>query len=165
LLVFQTEVLEEDLTVSGELLAQLLVSTDQYDADWVVKLIDVYPGDHPDDPENPAHIKFGHYQQLVRSETFRGRFRNSYEHPEPFIPNEVSEVKFALQDVLHTFKKGHRIMVHVQSSWFPLIDRNPQKWVPNIFEATEEDFVKATHRLYHSQEHPSYLQVQILPKE
>jgi uncharacterized protein len=164
-LVFQTEVLEEDLTLGGELLAQLLVSTDQYDADWVVKLIDVYPGDHPDDPENPAHIKFGHYQQLVRSETFRGRFRNSYEHPEPFTPNEVSEVKFALQDVLHTFKKGHRIMVHVQSSWFPLIDRNPQKWVPNIFEATEEDFVKATHRLYHSQEHPSYLQVQILPKE
>ncbi|EMR02206.1 CocE/NonD family hydrolase [Cesiribacter andamanensis] len=163
-LVFQTEVLEQDLTLSGELLARLLVSTDQQDADWVVKLIDVYPNDHPDDPENPAHIRLAGYQQLVRSETFRGRFRNSYEHPEPFTPNAVTEVKVPLQDVLHTFKKGHRIMVHVQSSWFPLIDRNPQKWVPNIFEANEEDFVKATHRLYHSQEHPSYLEAQILPK-
>lgn len=164
-LVFETEVLEESVTLSGELLARLMVSTDQSDADWVVKLIDVYPASHPDDPKNPAHIRLGGYQQLVRSETFRGRFRNSYEKPEPFTPNQVTEVKFPLQDVLHTFKKGHKIMVQVQSSWFPLIDRNPQKWVPNIFEANEEDFVKATHRVYFSKENPSYLQVQVLPTQ
>lgn len=164
-LVFETEALEEDLTLSGEILARLMVSTDQTDADWIVKLIDVYPADYPDDPANPEHIKLGGYQQLVRSETFRGRFRNSYEHPEPFTPNEVTEVKVPLQDVLHTFKKGHKVMVQVQSSWFPLIDRNPQKYVPNIFEANEEDFVKANHRVYFSPEQPSYLQVQVLPQE
>jgi putative CocE/NonD family hydrolase len=163
-LVFETDVLEEELTLSGEILARLMVSTDQEDADWIVKLIDVYPGDHPDDPANPAHIRLGGFQQLVRSETFRGRFRNSYENPEPFTPNQVSEVKFPLQDVLHTFKKGHKVMIQVQSSWFPLIDRNPQKWVPNIFEANEEDFVKATHRVYFSEQHPSYLQVQVMPR-
>ena len=162
-LVFETEPLAEAITLSGEMLARLMVSTDQTDADWIVKLVDVYPADHADDPKNPSHIKLGGYQQLVRSETFRGRFRNSYEKPEPFTPNKVTEVKFPLQDVLHTFKKGHRIMVQVQSSWFPLIDRNPQKYVPNIFEASEEDFVKANHRVYFSTEHLSYLQMQILP--
>lgn len=163
-LVFETDPLQEEVTLSGEMLARLMVSTDQSDADWIVKLIDVYPADYPEDPNNPKHIRLGGYQQMVRSEIFRGRFRNSYENPEPFTPNEVTEVKFPLQDVLHTFRKGHKIMVQVQSSWFPLIDRNPQKYVSNIFEANEEDFVKATHRVYFSEEQPSYLQVQVLKK-
>ncbi|MEL6533882.1 MAG: CocE/NonD family hydrolase [Bacteroidota bacterium] len=147
-LVFQTEPLEEDLTLSGEILAKLFVSTTGTDADWAVKLIDVYPADHPEYEQNPPHIKMGGYQQMVRSEVMRGRFRNSFEHPEPFVPGEVTEVDIQLQDILHTFKKGHRIMIQVQSTWFPLIDRNPQKYVDNIFYADEEDFIKAVHKVY-----------------
>ena len=104
----------------------------------------------------------GGYQMMVRSEVIRGRFRNSYEHPEPFKPNEPTNVKLELLDVLHTFKKGHRIMVQIQSTWFPLVDRNPQKYVPNIFEATEEDFIEATQRVYRSTLHPSSIRVGIL---
>ena len=104
----------------------------------------------------------GGTQRLVRLEAFRGRFRTSYEEPEPFTPGEVTLVEFELQDVLHTFKRGHRIMVQVQSSLFPFIDRNPQSWVPNLFEADADDFVKATHRVYHSAEHPSAVEVSIL---
>ena len=161
-LVFETEVLDEDITLIGEMLAKLFVSTNQTDADWIVKLIDVYPDDFADDENNPKHIKLGGYQQLVRSEMFRGRFRESYEHPKAFEPNQVTEVNIPLQGILHTFKKGHKIMVHVQSSWFPLIDRNPQHYVPNIFEAEEEDFVKALHRVYFSEEHPSHIEVKVL---
>ncbi len=158
-LVFQTEVLEEDVTLVGPLAAHLQVSTTQTDADWIVKLIDVYPDDTPNQPTTPEGIQLGGYQQMVRSEVFRGRFRNSYSQPEPFVSNEVTEVRVPLQDVFHTFKKGHRIMVHVQSTWFPLVDRNPQKYVPNIFEADELDFVKATHRVYHQPEHRSWVEV------
>jgi predicted acyl esterase len=104
----------------------------------------------------------GGYLQMVRSEVFRGRFRNSYEKPEQFVPNEVTNVRFELQDVLHTFKTGHRIMVQIQSTWFPLVDRNPQKWVDNIFKATAEDFIKATHRVYRSTQKSSRLQVGVL---
>ena len=163
-LVFETEVLEEDVTLAGEILAHLMVSTSQTDADWVVKLIDVYPPDTPDYEGNPENIKMGNYHQLVRSEIMRGRFRNSFSEPEPFTPNEVTKVEFPLQDVLHTFKKGHKIQVQIQSSWFPLFDRNPQKYVENIFEADEEDFVKATHRVYHSPSNPSYLEVDLLKR-
>ncbi|MDG1571213.1 CocE/NonD family hydrolase [Robiginitalea sp. M366] len=143
-LTFETEPLEDPLTVAGEILAQLQVSMTGSDADFVVKLIDVYPQDHPKYEHNPDNIVMGGYQQLVRSEVFRGRFRNSFEHPEPFEPGSVSDVNFRLQDVLHTFKKGHRVMIQIHSTWFPYIDRNPQQYVENIYEAKEEDFVRST---------------------
>lgn len=161
-LVFETEPLTEAITLGGEIMAHLNVSTTGTDADWVVKLIDVYPGDTPDDPGNPEHIRLGNYEQMVRSEVIRGRFRNSFENPEPFVSGKITEVKLPLQGVLHTFKKGHRIMIQIQSTWFPLIDRNPQKYVPNIFEAEEADFIKATHRVYHSQRNPTFLEVDVL---
>ncbi|MEO0473968.1 MAG: CocE/NonD family hydrolase [Bacteroidota bacterium] len=147
-LVFQTEILGEDMTLSGPLDVNLQVSTTGTDADWVVKLIDVYPDDEPNTTYTPAHVSLNSYQQMVRSEIMRSRFRNSFEKPEPLTPNEITPINFKLQDVNHTFKKGHRIMVQVQSSWFPAFDRNPQKYVPNIFEAEETDFIKATHRVY-----------------
>ncbi|GAA4418228.1 CocE/NonD family hydrolase [Nibrella viscosa] len=158
-LVFQTEPLTEDVTLGGEITAKLKVSTTGTDADWVVKLIDVYPPDEPNHAYMPnKNIILSNYQQMVRSEAMRGRFRNSFEKPEPFVPNQVTDVTFRLQDVLHTFKKGHRIMVQVQSTWFPLIDRNPQKYVDNIFKADAADFQKATHRVYGN----SAIEVQVL---
>lgn len=161
-LVFQSEPLKEDITLGGEILNQLKVSTSGTDSDWVVKLIDVFPGDYPDFEDNPSNIRLGNYEMLVRSEVQRGRFRNSFVEPEPFVPNLLTEVNFPLQDVLHTFKKGHRIMIHIQSTWFPLIDRNPQKYVDNIFYADEEDFIKANQRVHHSAQYPSYLEVEVL---
>ena len=159
---FQTEILEEDVTLAGDILAHLKVSTTGTDADWVVKLIDVYPDSERNSEHTPERIQLSGYQQMVRSEIIRGRFRNSYEDPEPFVPGRVTEVRLPLQDVLHTFKAGHRIMVQVQSTWFPLFDRNPQRYVDNIFEADEEDFIKATHRVYHTPEQASYLEVKVL---
>jgi len=100
-------------------------------------------------------------QMMVRSEIIRGRFRNSYENPEPFVPNEMAEVKLPLQDVCHTFKAGHRIMIHVQSTWFPLIDRNPQKYVDNIFKATVGDFIMATHTVFHKPEAQSWIEMKV----
>ncbi|MCC9138317.1 CocE/NonD family hydrolase [Pontibacter silvestris] len=160
-LAFQTDVLTEDITFAGEILAQLQVATTGTAADWVVKLIDVYPDDAPANPHQPEKL-MGGYQQMVRSEVMRGRFRNSFETPEPFIPNKVTPVNMELQDVLYTFKKGHRIMVQVQSTWFPLVDRNPQKYVDNIFEANEKDFTKATHKVYHSFQYPTILKIKVL---
>jgi len=170
-LVFQTEVLEEDLTLAGPIQAQLWVSTSGTASDWVVKVIDVFPPDadgEEDDQEersrtDPAPVRLGNYWMMVRSEVIRGRFRNSYENPEPFVPDEPTRVFFELQDLLHTFQRGHRVMVQIQSTWFPLVDRNPQTWVPNIFKAKEEDFRKATQRVYHSPEHPTRLVVGVLP--
>ncbi len=159
---FQTEILDEDVTLAGDIVAHLEVSTTGTDADWAVKLIDVYPDSEPNSEHTPRGVVLGGYQQMVRSEVIRGRFRNSYEHPEPFEPGVVTEVELPLQDVFHTFKQGHRIMVQVQSTWFPLVDRNPQKYVDNIFEADEEDFIKATHRVYHSPDHASYLELKVL---
>jgi hypothetical protein len=100
---------------------------------------------------------------MVRSEAFRGRYRSSYEKPQPFTPGKVEVVEFPLQDVLHTFKKGHRLMIQVQSTWFPLVDRNPQKYVDNIFLADESDFIKATHRVHRSQASPTYIRIGVLP--
>lgn len=176
-LVFQTEVLKEDLTLAGPIQAELWVSTSGTASDWVVKVIDVFPpdfGDGEDEPRVPwrdrdrtavPEKKMGNYWMMVRSEVMRGRFRNSYEQPEPFEPDRPTKVFFELQDVLHTFQRGHRIMVQIQSTWFPLVDRNPQTWVPNIFKAKEEDFQKATQRVYHSPEHPTRLVVGVLPAE
>jgi predicted acyl esterase len=110
----------------------------------------VYPDDTPQEKRNPSNIIMAGYQQLVRHEVFRGRFRNSFEKPEPFKPNEITDVQFALQDILHTFKKGHKIMVQIHSTWFPYIDRNPQKYVDNIYKANEEDFIKSSIRVYGS---------------
>ncbi len=161
-LTYQSGILDQDLTIAGKMIANLFVSISQTDADWIVKLIDVYPDDAPDNEYTADHIRMAGYQQLVRSEAFRGRFRNSYEFPEPFVPNEITQVKVPLQDILHTFKKGHRIMVQVQSTWFPLVDRNPQKYVPNIYEAKKEDFVISTHKIYSSPKSFSNIEISIL---
>ncbi len=166
-LVYRSQALEEDLTVAGPMMARLWVSTTGADADWVVKVIDEFParlpGFEPDlDEPDGDEPDLGHTQRLVRGEVFRGRFRSGYEKPEPFVPGEVTEVAFELQDVLHTFKRGHRIMIQIQSTWFPLVDRNPQSWVANIFEAEEDDFIKATHRVHRSSAHPTALEVGVL---
>ena len=161
-LVYETEPLEEDLTFAGPLTATLHVSTTGTDADWVVKLVDVYAGDFPDPKPNPADIAMGGYQQLVRGDVFRGKFRNSFEKPEPFKPGEVAKIEFTIPDILHTFRRGHRVMVQVQSTWFPLVDRNPQTFV-NIPTAKPEDFKKATHRVYRGGNAASALTVQVLP--
>ena len=160
-LTFETDVLEEDLTVAGPVSPELFVSTTGTDSDFVVKLIDVYPGDYPNPSPNPTQVQMGGYQQLVCGEPFRGKFRNSFEKPEAFTPNKRERIAFAMPDVLHTFRRGHRIMVQVQSSWFPLIDRNPQKFV-NIPDAKAGDFQKATQRVYRSKGAASNLQVSIL---
>jgi putative CocE/NonD family hydrolase len=155
-LFYQTEPLARDMTVAGPINVSLRVATSGTDSDFVVKVVDVYPGDYPDTAPPPAAgtrlpsnaVKMGGYQQLVRGEPFRGRFRNSFEKPEPFVPNQPAKIEFALPDVYHTFRKGHRVMVQIQSSWFPLTDRNPQKFV-DIPKAKPEDFQKATERVYH----------------
>ncbi|MGB5188527.1 CocE/NonD family hydrolase, partial [Robiginitalea sp.] len=147
-LTFVTPPLTDPKTIAGEIMAKLKVSMTGSDADFIVKLIDVYPQDHPQYDHNPKNVVMGGYQQLVRSEVFRGRFRNSFETPEPFVPGEIEDVNFRLQDVLHTFKKGHRIMIQIHSTWFPYIDRNPQKYVENIYEAEASDFIKSTIRVY-----------------
>lgn len=156
-LVYETEPLKENVTLSGSLLADLFVSTTGTDADWVVKLIDVHPDDTRNPDPNPNNIELGNYQRLLRYEIMRGKFRNNYEYPEPFEPEKVTNVQIKLQDVNHTFLKGHKIMVQIQSSFFPFFDRNPQKFV-DIYNATEEDFQKAFHRVYFSKEYPSNIQ-------
>jgi putative CocE/NonD family hydrolase len=161
-LVYETEPLEEDLTLIGPVKVSLQVSTSGTDSDWVVKLVDVYAGDFPDPNPNPSHVAMGGYQQLVRGDVFRGKFRNSFEKPEPFEPGKVTKVDFTMPDIFHTFRRGHRLMAQVQSSWFPLVDRNPQTFV-NIPTAKPEDFRKATQRIYHSAGASSALSVQILP--
>ena len=127
-----------------------------------MKLIDVYPDDYPDPDPNPTQVKMGGYQQLVRGDVMRGKFRDSYEKPEPFEPGKVTRVKFALPDVLHTFRPGHRLMVQVQSSWFPLVDRNPQTFV-DIYSAKPEDFKRQTHRVYRDPMHASGVTVRVMP--
>ncbi len=164
-LVFQTEPLTKPLTITGDILAHLAVSTSESDADWVVKVIDVLPDDHPFISGSDPDLKFGGSQLMIRSEVIRGRFRNSYEHPEPFTPNEVATVQLPLQDICHTFKPGHRLMIQIQSTWFPLIDRNPQKYVDNIFKAKPEDFTKATHRVFHSPDAATWIEVKVAEEE
>jgi putative CocE/NonD family hydrolase len=161
-LVYTGNVLEEDVTIAGPVQADLFVSTTGTDSDWVVKLIDVYPDDYPDPDPNPKAVRMGGYQQLVRGDVMRGKFRNSFEKPEPFTPGEPAPVKLTMNDCYHTFRTGHRIMVQVQSSWFPLVDRNPQTF-EDIYTAKEGDFHRATQRVYHSRETPSHVTVQVLP--
>jgi putative CocE/NonD family hydrolase len=168
-LVYETDPLEEDVTIAGPVAPSLQVSTSGTDSDWVVKLIDVYPSDYPDPEVRPQPIsdvpppseKMGGYEQLVRGEPFRGKFRNSFEHPKAFVPGQVTKIEFEMPDVNHTFRRGHRIMVQVQSSWFPLVDLNPQTFV-NIPDAKPADFIKATERIYRSKKTPSGIVVQVL---
>lgn len=157
-LVFETEVLEEDMTLAGEILASLNVATTGSDADWIVKLIDVYPPDAKDYPETREGLHMGNYHMMVRSEVMPARFRNSFEHPEPMVPNKKTHVDVTLQDVHHTFKKGHKLQIQIQSSWFPLINLNPQTYAPNIFLAKESDYKKQTHSLFGD----SYVELMVL---
>jgi putative CocE/NonD family hydrolase len=161
-LAYAGPALEEDVTVAGPIQVELYVSTTGTDSDWVVKLIDVYPDDYPDPDPNPTGVRLGGYQQLVRGDVMRGKFRNSYEKPEPFEPGKPTRVAFKLQDIYHTFRPGHRMMVQVQSSWFPLADRNPQTFV-DIYKASEADFRKATQRVYRTSELASKVTVLVVP--
>ncbi|GAA0727545.1 CocE/NonD family hydrolase [Aquimarina litoralis] len=147
-LVYETPVLTEDMTLSGEILAKLKVATTGTAADWVVKIIDVYPPDAEDTEETQKYLKMSNYHMMVRSEVLRGRFRNSFSKPEAFTPNKKTDVSIKLQDIHHTFLKGHKIQIQVQSTWFPFIDLNPQTYVPNIFKAKSSDFKKQTHTVY-----------------
>ena len=150
-LVFETPVLDKDLTLVGDIMAELDVATTGTAADWIVKVIDVHPGDTPENNDRmQGHLKMSNYHMMVRSEVMRGRFRNSFEKPEPFIPNKKTRVNVKLQDVHHTFKKGHKLQIQVQSTWFPLIDLNPQTYVDNIYKADEKDFKTQTHTVYNS---------------
>ena len=157
-LVYQTEIFEEDRIIGGPIEVELNVSTSGTDSDWVVKLIDVYPNDYPDPKENPSGVKMGGYQQLVRGDVFRGKYRKSFETPEPFVPNRPETIKFSIPDIYHVFRPGHRLMVQVQSTWFPLIDRNPQTFV-DIYKAVPADFQKATQRLFRTASMPSRITV------
>ena len=160
-LTYETEVLDKDVTLAGNIIANLKVSTTGTDADWVVKVIDVYPDSAQNNRFTAPNTFMSNYEQMVRSEAMRGKFRNGFDMPEPFIPGKITPVNFELQDVLHTFKKGHRIMVQVQSTWFPLIDRNPQVF-ENIMKAKDSDFKKSTNKVYISKAHQSYLKVRVL---
>jgi putative CocE/NonD family hydrolase len=154
--VWQTEPLEEDIVIAGDVLAKIFASTTGSDADWVVKLIDVYPEKYEPDP------KLGGYQLMVSNDVFRGRYRKSFEKPEPLTPNKVEAFTVDLHQQSYRFKKGHRLMVQVQSSWFPLIDRNPQSWVPNIFEAKDSDFRAATQKVFRSPQQASFISLPVV---
>lgn len=155
-LTWETDPLTEDVTISGNVVARLFASTTGSDADWVVKLIDVYPETYPAEP------RMGGYQLMVANEVFRGRFHKSFEKPVALTPNAVNEFTVDMRHCNHRFQKGHKIMVQVQSSWFPIIDRNPQKFVPNIFKATDADYIRATHRVFRSKGFPSHLRVPVI---
>jgi putative CocE/NonD family hydrolase len=155
-LSYETAPLESDLTIAGEVVAHLFASTTGSDADWIVKLIDVYPEDYA------ANWPLAGYQLMVSNEVFRGRYRESFEKPKAIEPNKVLEYTWSLHTQNYTFKKGHRIMVQVQSTWFPIIDRNPQTFVPNIFEANESDFKSQTHRIYRTPQYPSRVDVPVV---
>jgi putative CocE/NonD family hydrolase len=157
-LTWQTEELKDDVTLAGQVTAKLFASTTGTDSDWVVKLIDVYP------QKVESDWKLSGYELMIADEIFRGRYRKSFEKPEPIVAGEITPFTIDLHTADHVFKKGHRIMVQVQSTWFPLYDRNPQKFVPNIFDASEADYQKATQRIYRSKEYPSNVEVQVVPE-
>ncbi|MDE3195216.1 MAG: CocE/NonD family hydrolase, partial [Acidobacteriota bacterium] len=160
-LTYETEPLDRDVTVAGPVTPSLHVSTSGTDSDFVVKLIDVYPGDYPDPQPNPKGLHMGGYQQMVRGEPIRGKFRNSFSKPEPFAPGKVVKIEYVMPDVCHTFRPGHRIMVQIQSSWFPLVDRNPQQFLA-IPMARADDFKKATERVYRGGSEASAIRLDVL---
>jgi putative CocE/NonD family hydrolase len=155
-LSWSSDTLENDLTVSGQLVANLFAATSGTDSDWIVKVIDVYPDKYDADP------KMGGFQLMIAGDVFRGRYRKSFEKPEPIVANAVSPYQIVFPANDHVFKKGHRIMVQVQSTWFPVIDRNPQRFVPNIFQAKESDFQPATQRIFRSGKNASYIAVPVV---
>ena len=156
-LTFTTEVLENDLTLAGEILAKLKIASTSTDADFVVKLIDIYPYDEKANPDKP-NVVYANYHQMVRSEIMPARFRNSFEKPEALVPNQETNVNVKLQDVLHTFKKGHKIQIQIQSTWFPLMAINPQKFLENNYKATKEDYTKANIKVFNT----SSIEVEVL---
>ncbi|MGH7601551.1 MAG: CocE/NonD family hydrolase, partial [bacterium] len=155
-LSWESEPLQEEVAITGNIVAHLFASTSGTDSDWIVKLIDVYPENYSKD------IKMSGYQLMIANEVFRGRFRNSFEKPEPVVPNQVNEYVIDLHSLNHRFGAGHRIMVQVQSTWFPVIDRNPQKYVENIFLAKESDYQTATQRVFRSKQFPSHVSVPVV---
>ena len=161
-LAYQTDPLNRDVTITGPVTSILHVSTTGTDSDFIVKLIDVYPNDFPDPTPNPKGVHMPGYEQLVRGEPIRGKFRDSFSKPEPFKPGERVKIEYVMPDICHTFRPGHRIMVQIQSSWFPLVDRNPQKFL-SIPRAKASDFQKASERVYRGGEGGSGLRVQLLP--
>jgi putative CocE/NonD family hydrolase len=173
-LVYQTEPLQQDITIAGPVSPKLFVSTSGTDSDFVVKLIDVYPEYYPEPDVDknapprtdvgPPVTKMAGFQQLVRGEPMRGKFRKSFERPEAFVPGKMEEISFEMPDINHTFRRGHRIMVQIQSSWFPVIDLNPQTFV-NIPDAQPQDFKPATERVYRSQSAPSRIEVLVVQPE
>ncbi len=160
-LVYETPALGEDVTVAGHLIAKLYAATSGTDSDFVVKLIDVYPGNAPDNDPNPAGIRMGDFQMLLSGEVFRAKYRHSFSKPEPLVPNQATPIEIDLRDKNHRFLKGHKMMVQVQSTWFPVIDRNPQKFL-NIYNASEADYQKAVQRVYRSKEFPSHVALSII---
>ncbi|HZD77765.1 MAG TPA: CocE/NonD family hydrolase, partial [Acidobacteriaceae bacterium] len=169
-LVYETDPLKEDVTIAGPISPKLKVASSGTDSDFVVKLIDVYPDDYDTEGGRPNKrvteappVYMGGYQELLRGEPMRAKFRNSWEKPEPLTPGKVTDLEFQMPDLDHTFRKGHRIMVQVQSSWFPLTDRNPQTFT-DIPHAKLEDFKKATEQVYRSAAEPSGVQVMVLPQ-
>jgi putative CocE/NonD family hydrolase len=168
-LVYQTETLAEDLTVAGSIKPELFVSSSGTDSDFIVKLIDVFPDDYkyPEGAKPPDNspgniLSPGGYQMLLRGEPMPARFRNSFEKPEPLRPNVATKISFVMPGITHTFKKGHRIMVQIQSTWFPLVARSPQKFMTNYKLGTDADFQKATERVYHSAQYPSRIILPVL---
>lgn len=153
---FLMDSLKEEITVTGDVIAHLFASTTGTDADFVVKLIDVYPD------INSASLKMSGYQLPVAMEIIRGRFRKSFEKPSPLVPGKIEEFIIDLHNINHTFLKGHHLMIQIQSTWFPIIDRNPQKYISNIFEAKESDFIKATETIYCNQQYSSYIELPVL---
>jgi uncharacterized protein len=160
-LVYVTEPLEADVTMVGPVSPNLWVSTSGTDSDYIVKVIDVYPDRYADE-KGDVNNKMGGFQQMVRGDSIRGKFRNSFEKPEPFSPNKPAAVNFTTSDIHHTFQRGHRIMVQIHSSWFPVSDINPQRFM-DISKATSADFQKATERIYHTIDMPSQVKVGLLP--
>jgi hypothetical protein len=156
-LTWQTDGLADEVTLAGQVTAKMFISTTGSDSDWIVKLIDVYP------EKVSPEWKLSGFELMISDEIFRGRFRKSFEKPEAMVPGEVTPLTVDLHTADHVFQKGHRIMVQVQSTWFPLYDRNPQKFVPNIFEAKESDYQQATQHVYRSKQYPSSVEISVLP--
>ncbi|MDQ6755594.1 MAG: CocE/NonD family hydrolase, partial [Bacteroidota bacterium] len=153
---FTSDSLTEDIIVTGKITAHIFAATTGTDADWIVKLIDVYPN------FDAKNLLMSQYELPVAMEVFRGRFRKSFEKPGPLIPNKPEEFVFSLHEINHAFKKGHKLMIQIQSTWFPIIDRNPQKFISNIFEAKESDFIKATHTIYFTSQYPTHIELPVM---
>ena len=168
-LVYQTQPLTSDVTVAGNIKPEIFISSSGTDSDFVIKVIDVFPDDYklptgvkPPDDSAASIWKPAGYQMLLRGEPFPARFRNSFEKPQPLRPNTPTKISYVMPGIVHTFKKGHRIMVQIQSTWFPLVARNPQKFMPNYKMGTDADFQKATERVYHSAVYPSRIVLPVL---